>query len=145
MTERANTAPSAEDFWDPNTWDLTPAPRRLYLDDEGLEFLLLDEEDYFWAVAWRWHVNKPHARRNGKKRYVCRCRGGGGRYKPKLYLHVEIMKRTGILPPSPEFIIVDHRDGNEFNCQRSNLRWATPKMNSMNVNGAFPTDLFDRK
>ena len=135
---------STDDPFDPNNWDLTPYPRRVYLDDKAETFVLVDEIDYQWALQWRWHINKPHAKRNGKKLYACRSQGGGGRYKPKLYLHVEIMKRTGIIPPTPDFIIVDHRDGKELNCTRTNLRWATPRMNRMNLNGAYPTDLLDR-
>lgn len=131
------------DIWDPNTWCLDTKTCCLYLDDYAERFVLLDEEDYWWAVNWRWHVNKPRGRRARKKRYACRSQGRGGNYRPKLYLHVQIMLRTGILPLSPAHTIVDHRDGNEFNCQRANLRWATPSMNRLNVLGACPTDLFD--
>lgn len=131
------------DPWDPNNWDLTPYPQRVYLDDKAETFVLVDEIDYQWALQWRWHVNKPHATRNGKKCYPCRSQGRGGNYHPKLYLHVEIMKRTGILPLAPVFKIVDHRNGNELDCRRVNLRWATPRMNRMNLHGAYPTDLLD--
>ena len=133
---------AVQDIWDPNTWDLSPKVLPLYLDDHAETFVLLDEVDYWWAVRWRWHINKPHRSRPGKKRYACRSPGGGGRYKPKLYLHVQIMKRTGILPPTPEHTIADHRDGNEFNCVRENLRWATPSQNNYNRFGARADSLF---
>lgn len=68
----------------------------------------------------------------------------GGNYQGKIYIHVEIMRRTTILPPAPGFKIVDHRDGDELNCRRANLRWATPRMNRMNLFGAYPEDLLDR-
>ena len=120
------------DLWDPNNWDLSPKLCRLYLDDHGEEFLVLQDEDFWWACNWRWHINKPHKTRYGSKRYATRSPGWGGQYKPKLYLHVEIMKRTGILPPSDKHTLVDHIDGNEFNCCRSNLRWATVFQNNWN-------------
>lgn len=131
------------DMWNPNTWDLAPFPRRIYLDDSAETFVTVDEIDYFWAVNWRWHINKPHAGRKGNKQYACRSQSNGKRYLPKLYLHVEIMKRTGVFPPTPNFVLVDHRNGDEFNAQRSNLRWATPKMNRLNLFGAYPTDLVE--
>jgi hypothetical protein len=131
------------DPFDPRLWDFSPQSRRIYLDDKEDKFVWVDEQDYFWAITWRWHLNRPHANRNGKKQYAVRSQGRGGNYMPKLYLHVEIMRRTGIIPPTPNFTIVDHRDGNEFNCRRSNLRWATPKMNRENLFGAYPTDLLD--
>lgn len=121
----------APDPWDPNYW---PGPQvcRLYLDNRLESFLVLDDVDFWWACRWRWHVNKPHKNRYGRKQYAVRSPGSGGNYKPKIYLHVAIMGRTGILPPSPEHVFVDHIDGNEFNCCRANLRWATAVMNNRN-------------
>lgn len=122
------------DIWDPNTWEVLSLSCRLYLDDKLTNYVSIDVEDFSWASCWRWHINKPHKARTGSKLYAVRSTGRGGEYSPKLYLHVEIMKRTGILPPGPEFKLVDHRDGNEFNCCRGNLRWATHVMNSQNRN-----------
>jgi len=135
------------DIWNPNNWDLSPRVVSLYLDDRAEEFVLLDEQDYWWACQWRWHCNKARGRnksRAGKKRYPCRSQSNGRLYKPKLYLHVQIMLRTGILPPSPEHTIVDHRNGNEFDCQRMNLRWATPTMNRLNIRGSHQDELFEQ-
>lgn len=131
------------DPFDPNNWDLQPTPRRVYLDDKGESFVWVDEIDYYWAIQWRWMINKPHASRKGKKLYAVRTIGRGSNSN-KAYLHVEIMRRTTILPPEPAFKIVDHRDGDELNCRRCNLRWATPRMNRMNLHGAYPEDLLDR-
>lgn len=123
------------DIWDPNTWNWNSEPLPVYLDDRATTFCLVDEVDYQWAIRWKWHINWPHPGRKGKKHYAVRCPGNGRLYRPKLYLHVEIMKRTGIVPPSDQHTMVDHIDSNEFNCCRSNLRWATPIMNARNVKG----------
>lgn len=129
-----------EDFDDPNTWAELPATRNVYLDDRAQEFVVVDAEDFHFAIQWKWCLNKPHSTRNGRKRYARRSQACGGNYKPPLYLHVEIMKRTGIMQPSPNHTIVDHIDGNEFNARRSNLRWATPSMNRKNLYGAALND-----
>ncbi len=107
--------------------------RRIYGDDRAEVWCEVSEEDYHWAIKWRWHVNHPHAKRNGQKKYFCRQQSNGKRYMPKLYLHIEIMKRTGIEPPSPEHKLVDHIDGNEWNNRRDNLEWATVIMNRRNI------------
>jgi len=118
--------------FNPTNWKKVEHDFFIYADDHGFEFAEVDEEDYLHFVKWKWHVNQPHAKRNGKKRYLRRSRGGGGAYLPPLYLHVEIMKRTGIEPPDEHHLVVDHIDGNEFNCKRFNLRWATFSMNNTN-------------
>lgn len=99
-----------------------------------------------WSAAYQGFVRskacfsckKPHVTRNGKKEYACRSLTfyeAGVKKTRKLYLHVEIKKRTGIPPPTPLHRIVDHSDGNEFNCRRSNLVWATPRQNRANLFG----------
>ena len=105
---------------------------RVYLDNNAQTWVVVDEEDYAFFSRWCWHINKPHPTRNGTKQYARRSRSCGGRYLPPLYLHIEIMKRTGEPPPSLFHVLVDHRDGDEFNCRRYNLRWATHSMNNKN-------------
>ena len=122
-------------FFNPNTWSNPQHEFRIYLDNNAQIWCVVDEIDYHWAVQWRWHVNKPHPARNGNKQYSCRSLGRGSAYQPKLYLHVEIHKRTGAEQLSPLHRLVDHKDGNEFNCRRYNLQWATHKMNRRNTNG----------
>lgn len=132
------------DPFDPNNWPHfigLPHEFRIYGDDRAHEFCVVDEVDYHWAIRWRWHVNKPHPKRNGKKRYFCRNQSNAARYLPTLYLHVEIMKRTGIVPTSDLHFLVDHADGDELNCRRANLRWATRSFNNRNINGSHESIL----
>jgi hypothetical protein len=103
----------------------------------------VDEIDYAWAIQWLWHHKWS---RGGRKVYVCRQvtqRIAGVRFNSTAMLHVEIMKRTGIEPPSPLHTRVDHRNGNSLNCKRENLRWATPAMNRANINGQLAYDLIE--
>ena len=134
---RSLLAVATEDFLDPNNWVqlFQPHEYRIYADDNAFRWAVVDEEDFQFAVRHKWHINKPHPTRNGKKEYFCRSVGRGGDYKPKIYLHVVIMKRTGILPPSELHTIVDHLDGDEWNCRRSNLDWVTPRQNNLNLFG----------
>lgn len=107
---------------------------RIYGDPYCNFWVIVDYEDYLWAIQWCWNLNKKHPKVKGKKQYLRRSRSWGGRYSPPLYLHIEIMKRKG--EPQPfAHSLVDHIDGNERDCRRSNLRWATHKMNRANSRG----------
>lgn len=110
-----------------------PYEHRVYGDNNASTWCVVDEEDYSWAVRWCWSINRPHPNRNGKKQYYRRSRSQGGLYIKPIYLHVEIMKRTGKQRPTAEHTLVDHKDGNEWNCRRSNLRWVTPVGNRKNT------------
>jgi len=130
-----------DDMWDPNTWDLAPSLRRIYLDDKASLFCLVDEEDYLWALQWRW---QPKTHYRTRKIYACRTTRtsrSSGNYS--VYLHIEIHKRSGVIKPSEHHKLVDHRNGDERDCRRGNLRWATPSMNSRNRFGAMPHDLIE--
>jgi hypothetical protein len=131
---------------------LIPMPHddcRIYGDDRGELCAFVDAIDYQWAVQWIW---SPKWSRGGRKFYLRRnvqeqlgpdyeCPVTGRRLRNRvqrtLFLHVAIMKRTGIEPPSPEHTMVDHRDSDSLNCRRGNLRWATPSMNAKNINGKW--------
>lgn len=135
------------DPFDPNTWPKVPYQHRIYGDDREAVFALVDEEDYWYFSQWRWHPTKE-CPINRRKVYL---RRSSSRYKNgvrtgvlSIYLHVEIMKRTGTKPPSAKHKLVDHRFGNGLDCRRLNLRWATGSMNSTNVHGSHPHDLMEQ-
>lgn len=120
------------DAFDPRNWDrLIDAEYeyRIYADDNASEYCVVDREDWEFFSQWRWHVNKPHPRRAGKKRYLTRSTSNGRRPGPKLYLHVEIMRRAGKKPPTPKQKYVDHCDGDEMNCRKYNLEYVTQREN----------------
>jgi len=127
------------DFFDPNTWSLEDTHEyRIYLDDRAQTWALVDAEDYWYFSQWKWHANKPHKRRFGKKVYARRSLSNGARYKAPEYLHVAIHKRTGSIPPSLFHTLVDHENGNELDCRRKNLRWATVQENNKNRRSSVP-------
>lgn len=125
------------DCFDPNTWAADEHECRIYADAQLNQYAIVDAVDYAWATQWLWHINKPHPTRTGTKQYLRRSQSNSRRYVPPLYLHVEIMKRTGILPPTEDHIFVDHWDGDEFNCRRNNLHWATGSYNRLNRFGSL--------
>jgi hypothetical protein len=109
---------------------------RIWLDDNAFRYVVVDYVDWLWACYFKWSA-KPDKHR--RKWYACRTGWDNG-VRVSVYLHVEINKLKGP-PPAPAFTISDHRDGDEANCRRSNLRWATPSMNRRNINGALAFDL----
>jgi hypothetical protein len=133
--------------WDPN---FIPEmigmvdPCRIYASDtDPTIFALVDAVDYQWALQWKWRAKVS---RGGKKIYLCRKTsiwlGKGTRIEPNrtqgnAWLHIEVMKRKGEVPPDLWHTIVDHRNSDGLDCQRGNLRWVTPSMNAKNVNGKF--------
>lgn len=152
-----------ESFWDPNNWPVFPSKEefRIYGDDNAQTWGVVDQEDYQFLIQWRWSWTTPKkGHRKNEKRYLRRVEeiqidprnfSAGGKWenpetgrevrhrKPRiqktLRMHTIIMVRTGILPPSPDFELVDHIDGNEDNYRRKNLRWANYSLNSFNKFG----------
>lgn len=79
----------------------------------------VDDSDYEWLSRHKWHVIGPN-----RKLYAARKYKRDG-VKTTLLMHIEIMN-------PPKGMQVDHIDGNQFNCQRSNLRLATTQQNNYN-------------
>jgi hypothetical protein len=70
-----------------------------------------------------WTVRPPHKTRKGQKLYF--VNSSGWREARPRFLHVEIMTRFGPPKPSPKYTIVNHIDGDEWNCLLENLEWST--------------------
>lgn len=116
-------------------WDqdptLEPREYRIYGDDRASEWCVVDEIDYQWAIQWKWRFKRSG--KKSKKKYLCRNvherlydgPAKESRVQRNLFLHVAIMERTGKRPPTPLHNIVDHIDGDEFNCRRGNLGYVT--------------------
>jgi hypothetical protein len=126
---------------------LLDTPFRIYGKSDASIWAAVDEDDYRYFSQWLWSYSmspggKIYVKRNSGsgtiqkridgKRVTVAYRRGSGR---TLYLHREIMIRSGVLPPTPEHKIVDHEDGNSLNAQKINLRWATIGMNNRNKFG----------
>lgn len=136
------------DPWDPNNWDTLhlrelQREHRIYLDDRGAEYAIVDPIDYQWAVQWRWNALRDKSGNVYARRAVSETVGGVRLRTSTAYLHVEIQKRTKKQRPSRFHVLVDHRNGKSLDCRRSNLRWATPSMNTRNQWGRTPRDLAD--
>lgn len=92
------------DPFDPNTWQPDKHEFRIYGDDLAQKWVVVDEIDCHFLIQWKWN---PKPGRRGA--FYLRRAVGGNRWRSvdrepvlTLYLHVEIMKRTGIEPPTPE-------------------------------------------
>lgn len=117
--------------FDPNTIDFDPPhEHRIYADDREALWANVDQEDYQYFSRWRWHALFDRRRGRKKKVYLVRSTGCGNNYKPKLFLHVEILKRSGEVPETLFHDIADHWDGDTLNCMRINLRWNTGSGNN---------------
>lgn len=123
---------------------LLDTPFRIYGKADASIWAAVDEDDYNFFSQWLWSYSMSP----GGKLYIKRSQGSGairrvvdGKMQvvgyqrgvgKTIYLHREIMIRSGVLPPTPEHKIVDHEDGNSLNAQKINLRWATIGMNNRN-------------
>jgi hypothetical protein len=98
---------------------------RIYLDTSATVFAVVSDEDFAWALQWKWQITWD---RHKRKMYATRSTWDKGR-RIKLYLHKEVLKRSMKLPPTTKHTMGDHGDGDSLNCQRWNLEWATPSQN----------------
>ena len=145
------------DFFDPTTWVKDEHEYRIYADDYANEYAIVDAIDYHWAIQWRWGWKESRIHKGTKvvKRYLFRPAQvklgedvfiDGKRYQQRrqenLFLHVAIMERTGIPKPiTNQKIIVDHANSKDWDCRRSNLRYATVSFNNRNRHGALEKEL----
>lgn len=135
-----------EDSWDdPNCW-IGCSEYRVYADDYANDYAIVDEIDYQYLIQWRWKLKKSRTWLGTKKPKVYLARSihvstgptHRDRIVPTLFLHTAIMeRRTDIEKPiTNERIIVDHADGDGFNCRRKNLRYTSISFNNKNINGS---------
>src|ERR1044071_6619655 len=94
---------------------------RIYGDNNASMWHVVDEIDYHWAIQFLWSTKWSKGKGPNRKRYLRRNvqtlhqpefreEAEGGklvriRTQQTLFLHVSIMRRTGILPPTPEHTI----------------------------------------
>ncbi len=128
-----------DDPWGDAGRILVPEPCRIYVAENIDIFAIVDEEDYAWAVRWRWSLKwsrgftKAYMRRVAQETLQKGTATERFRIQRTVWLHRAIViERMKIEPPSPQHTMIDHDDGDELNCRRSNLRWATPKENRAN-------------
>lgn len=93
--------------------------------NKGKHFAIVDDADFELFGHLNWYAHKS---KNDHTYYALRSNTVNGK-KGHIKLHNEIMH------PDKGFII-DHRDRNGLNCQRSNLRQATKSENRKNIKGS---------
>lgn len=99
---------------------------QIWLDEH--RYVTVDAIDYEWAKRWKWHATLNST---GRKFYATRMTTvPGTRKQRKVYMHKEILKRSGKKALSVHHTIGDHDDGDSSNNRRGNLFWATIKMNN---------------
>lgn len=145
------------DFFDPTTWKFEEHEHRIYADDFANDYAVVDFVDYQYLIQWCWKLKKSRASKGTKKPKVYLARSDSeflgpdeyidgkrirNRITRTIYLHTVVMERTGIpKPKTNQHLIVDHADGDSFNCRRSNLRWATLSFNARNRFGCLAQEL----
>lgn len=135
------------DPFDPRFWPSDEDREwRIYGTDDARVHAIVDREDWEYFSRWLWTPKRSRGGEWGKfylRRAVNRYENGRRVKVDSLYLHIEIMKHSGIKPPTLLHTVVDHRDGDSLNCRRTNLRWVTPQMNRLNLNGCYSHDLIE--
>lgn len=83
----------------------------------SLQNCMISDEDYNYLKQWLWQLSSYG--------YVIRVFNG-----VVIFMHLEIAERMKLEVTD----VVDHKDRNLLNCQRSNLRSATHAQNTINRN-----------
>lgn len=138
------------DFFDPNTWQQDHQHEyRIYADDYANQYAIVDEIDYSYLVQWRWKLKKSKTTTGSKqpKIYLARTGHEGtaeSRICSTIFLHTVVIERKGDpKPDTNQKIIVDHANGDGFDCRRKNLRYATISFNRRNINGCHEHTLIE--
>lgn len=135
------------------SWCIEDFEHRIYADDYANDYAVVDQIDYQFLVQWRWRLKASRIHKGTKKPKVYLARSTveiiGKDYKDEqgkrkqqrivrtYFLHTAIMERSGVEKPKTNSrIIVDHADGDSFNCRRSNLRYTTISFNNKNRYGS---------
>lgn len=110
----------------------------LYIQHDGEPIaVIVDKEDYAWAVRHKWQAKPSRKRANGKlKLYACRASVREKGRRRSIYLHKEICHRAHGPPPSPAHKVADHKFSDTLDCRRASLRWATLSENRRNIEGS---------
>lgn len=148
------------DFFDPTAWQHDQHECRVYADDYANNYAIVDQIDYQYLIQWRWKlsVSRRHAGTKKRKAYLARAvptiigkdykDANGKRQQQRItstvYLHQVVMDRAGKeKPKTNKKLIIDHADGDGFNCRRENLRWATISFNNKNIYGSHQRMLIE--
>jgi hypothetical protein len=82
------------------------------------KFAQVDDEGYEYLNQWKWHVKKT-INHYSARRWITQGEA--------ISMHRQIMRLT-----SKEKMVIDHKDHNPLNNQKSNLRICTTKQNTVN-------------
>lgn len=86
---------------------------------------LVDDEDFEYLNQWKWHAFKSGAGIFYARRYDCTNNVRIGIPMHRLILNLK----------KGDKLVIDHKDGNGLNNQRSNVRVCTQQQNSINRKG----------
>lgn len=89
--------------------------------NKGKYCAFVDDEDYEYLMQWSWRISRENSD-------IIYARSGKGKEDRRI-MHREIMKRHNLLD---ETKIIDHKNRNGLDNQKSNLRNCTYQQNSRN-------------